>query len=777
MQLVRVEETGGYAVCREGQAFLASLSPGVPVAVVVVAGRYRSGKSFLLNRGVLGLTQRQGFSTCGSVQACTKGIWIYPSVQGSSDGGAFVVLDTEGTGSLVASAEHDARLVGLSLVLASIFVYNSHGAVDETALSELANLTSVASAISSADSCWTPPQLVWTLRDFTLELFDKDGAPVSSDQYLELALAETSHGKQDARAALRSYFPMRRLFTFVRPCINEVDLQRLNGLANSTLRPEFRKQLETFRKHVQCEARVPKQVGGLGLDGPSLLSLLEDAVQATNAGRAPSVRSTFDFLLQQRVGDALEEARTELREACRALEEALPLPAPLALELPATPAFLLPLQDARAHFERGLEEERTALVRALEELNIKKAAALVQDTLGGAVEWARKGGEGGAAVFLEGCIEGLARRLGAPEALACAPDLFRAGCEALEVKISKLEEAEEVLCSRNEAERRSLLQEHEASTRRLEAEWEEEARRLRLELAEAEARDVHVTREMDEEALVEQRCHFQHEMELMAMERDSQEERARNLRRDLDAALEKQAAQEDDGKLAARLNLRLLELEQDQAQERASRREDVKKLCARQDEELRELQEACRVVSSQHEARASACELEKTEAEKRARAAEERCEEERGRLEEQRRMNAATLAQRIQSMKDAQEGLVAESAKARERALDSERKLMSLEVQTDSLKRRLDQALKEGEELAKLRRVHEDHRVRLGVLEIALQKEEEALEAERKQRRQVDRELGGLTQQLQEERSSNSLRLRIAELEFQTKQGRATSKT
>lgn len=238
LQLVRVEETGGYAVCREGQAFLASLSPGVPVAVVVVAGRYRSGKSFLLNRGVLGLTQRQGFSTCGSVQACTKGIWIYPSVQGSSDGGAFVVLDTEGTGSLVASAEHDARLVGLSLVLASIFVYNSHGAVDETALSELANLTSVASAISSADSCWTPPQLVWTLRDFTLELFDKDGAPVSSDQYLELALAETSHGKQDARAALRSYFPMRRLFTFVRPCINEVDLQRLNGLANSTLRPD-----------------------------------------------------------------------------------------------------------------------------------------------------------------------------------------------------------------------------------------------------------------------------------------------------------------------------------------------------------------------------------------------------------------------------------------------------------------------------------------------------------------------------------------------------------
>jgi hypothetical protein len=44
------------------------------LAVVVVAGPYRTGKSYLLNR-LLG--RQSGFAVGGTIQACTKGIWLW----------------------------------------------------------------------------------------------------------------------------------------------------------------------------------------------------------------------------------------------------------------------------------------------------------------------------------------------------------------------------------------------------------------------------------------------------------------------------------------------------------------------------------------------------------------------------------------------------------------------------------------------------------------------------------------------------------------------------
>ena len=45
------------------------------LAVVCVAGPYRTGKSFLLNR-LIG-TQQRGFQVGGDINACTKGIWLW----------------------------------------------------------------------------------------------------------------------------------------------------------------------------------------------------------------------------------------------------------------------------------------------------------------------------------------------------------------------------------------------------------------------------------------------------------------------------------------------------------------------------------------------------------------------------------------------------------------------------------------------------------------------------------------------------------------------------
>lgn len=46
-----------------------------PIAVVGVAGLYRTGKSFLLNRIIL--NREDGFGVAPTINACTKGIWIW----------------------------------------------------------------------------------------------------------------------------------------------------------------------------------------------------------------------------------------------------------------------------------------------------------------------------------------------------------------------------------------------------------------------------------------------------------------------------------------------------------------------------------------------------------------------------------------------------------------------------------------------------------------------------------------------------------------------------
>jgi len=49
-----------------------------PIAIITIAGAYRQGKSFLLNRLLLGV--KQGFDVGGSINACTKGIWVWSKV-------------------------------------------------------------------------------------------------------------------------------------------------------------------------------------------------------------------------------------------------------------------------------------------------------------------------------------------------------------------------------------------------------------------------------------------------------------------------------------------------------------------------------------------------------------------------------------------------------------------------------------------------------------------------------------------------------------------------
>ena len=116
-----------------------------PIAVIAIAGLYRTGKSFLVNR-IIG--QQKGFQVGPTVEACTKGIWLWSEpIKGTTTQGedvSLIVLDTEGLGGTDASDRHDSRVFALAVLLCSKLIYNSLGSIDEDAISNLsfvANLT------------------------------------------------------------------------------------------------------------------------------------------------------------------------------------------------------------------------------------------------------------------------------------------------------------------------------------------------------------------------------------------------------------------------------------------------------------------------------------------------------------------------------------------------------------------------------------------------------------------------------------------------------------
>ena len=91
------------------------------LAVIVIAGPYRSGKSFLANRF---LNRMKGFTIGSTVQSCTRGIWMWNRLVPLSDEVDAVLLDTEGVGSTDREFETDIKIFSLSILLASTFVYN-----------------------------------------------------------------------------------------------------------------------------------------------------------------------------------------------------------------------------------------------------------------------------------------------------------------------------------------------------------------------------------------------------------------------------------------------------------------------------------------------------------------------------------------------------------------------------------------------------------------------------------------------------------------------------
>ena len=127
-----------YIISKEAREFLARIDE--PIGVICVAGKYRTGKSFLLNRVIINTRDKRGFGVGPTINPCTKGLWCWTELLETTQNGKpmkFVLIDSEGIGSLDEDENHDTKIFLLALLLSSFFIYNSIGTIDENALNNL----------------------------------------------------------------------------------------------------------------------------------------------------------------------------------------------------------------------------------------------------------------------------------------------------------------------------------------------------------------------------------------------------------------------------------------------------------------------------------------------------------------------------------------------------------------------------------------------------------------------------------------------------------------
>ncbi|XP_043925741.1 guanylate-binding protein 1-like [Protopterus annectens] len=287
--------------CEEGLKVLEQFD--LPVIVVAIAGLYRTGKSYLMNRLC---NQRKGFSLGSTVQSHTKGIWMWVIPHPKQTDCCLMVVDTEGLGDAEKGDENnDKWLFALAVLMSSLFVYNSMSNIDQHALSDLHFVTKLSDVIKiktkkkeneKEDLGRIFPPFVWTIRDFTLDL-EMDNKAITADEYLENCLKVRKEKKKEfneCRKCIKDFFPERKCFIFPQP-VRKKDLRNLENLSDEELDEDFVTESKHFCDFVY-KCATPKTVQGAQLNGRKLSTLLQAYTECISSGHVPSIQSAVQSL-------------------------------------------------------------------------------------------------------------------------------------------------------------------------------------------------------------------------------------------------------------------------------------------------------------------------------------------------------------------------------------------------------------------------------------------------------------------------------------------------
>lgn len=320
IQFINISNTGKCEITKESEQIIGKIKSNL--GIICIAGIYRSGKSYLLNR-LLG--RQDGFELGPTIASCTKGLWIWGEpIKIPEKNLEVLIVDTEGLASAFEDRNEsiDMIIFSLSLLLSSMFIYNSMKNIDESAIENLALVLNFAKKIQTKFNELNNytnnfPSFLWVLRDFALELVDQSGNTITPRQYLENALKEDNinnmsvssynkgimseiEKKNEIRQTLKLFFKERDCFTLVRPVNDEKKLKLVDKLPTNELRKEFLNQVNILVKKVFSAVR-PKQVQGSYMNGKMYLNLVKLYVSALNSDNLPDIKTSWKIVVDQQM--------------------------------------------------------------------------------------------------------------------------------------------------------------------------------------------------------------------------------------------------------------------------------------------------------------------------------------------------------------------------------------------------------------------------------------------------------------------------------------------
>eukprot|EP01017_Pseudomicrothorax_dubius_P020968 TRINITY_DN2272_c0_g1_i3.p1 TRINITY_DN2272_c0_g1~~TRINITY_DN2272_c0_g1_i3.p1 ORF type:complete len:666 (+),score=194.62 TRINITY_DN2272_c0_g1_i3:115-2112(+) len=321
IQLIRyIRSQHQYEICEEAVQELMKYDG--KIGFTCIAGAYRTGKSFLMNR-VLNIDSGAGFKVDYKVNACTEGIWMWSKpVYNEKDDSLIFFIDTEGANSVERDRTHDAKVFSLALLISSYFIYNSVGNIDEQAISNLSMVAEISRHIAIKAGVPSDeyslsayaPKFLWVLRDFVLEIQDTAGRRISAPQYLEMSLTDPaivnkgSESTKRIRSTLISFLRDRDCITLVRPLDDEEKLKNAERTSTRYLRPEFLRGLNQIREKI-LDKCTPKQLNGNFVTPINFIAMLESYIQSINSGDVPTISTAWDYILKTEAENAFKSAK------------------------------------------------------------------------------------------------------------------------------------------------------------------------------------------------------------------------------------------------------------------------------------------------------------------------------------------------------------------------------------------------------------------------------------------------------------------------------------
>ena len=296
--------------------------------IVSIVGKARTGKSYLMNLLLNNNNSSlppSGFQISSRLSSCTKGIWLWntPRTSPQSQNTKIIFIDSEGTNSTDLSTKtYDSKIFALIVLISSLFIYNTHGNIDERSIGDLALAAHLSNTVATnviEDDLMInklAPKFIWVLRDFVLDKIDPEtGKEITSNEYLELCLRNKLLGKNGVgmennliRENIIKYFKERECITLPRPVDLEEDLYKLDEIPFEQLKPNFRSEFLKLKTKVYEEARI-KRIGNKKINGPILVGLLTQFIKSLNSKIIPNINTAIENIIINEIEKSYEKNR------------------------------------------------------------------------------------------------------------------------------------------------------------------------------------------------------------------------------------------------------------------------------------------------------------------------------------------------------------------------------------------------------------------------------------------------------------------------------------